>query len=81
MPTVFRHGNWKFFFYSNEGDPREPMHIHVRSPDAEAKIWLEPGVGLAYSKGFDRRELRIIIELVVKNQTAIERAWHEHFGH
>jgi hypothetical protein len=25
MPIVFKQGNLKFFFYSNEGDPREPM--------------------------------------------------------
>jgi hypothetical protein len=27
MPVVFRQGGFKFFFYSNEGDPREPMHV------------------------------------------------------
>ena len=30
MPIVFRYHGYKFFFYSNEGDPREPVHIHVR---------------------------------------------------
>jgi len=30
MPVVFRWKNFKFFFFSNEGDPREPPHIHVR---------------------------------------------------
>ncbi|HMK89067.1 MAG TPA: DUF4160 domain-containing protein [Methylocystis sp.] len=29
MPVVFRQGACSFFFYSNEGDPREPMHVHV----------------------------------------------------
>jgi hypothetical protein len=29
MPVVFRYGGFRFFFYSNEGDPREPVHIHV----------------------------------------------------
>ncbi|MFK3780059.1 DUF4160 domain-containing protein [Agrobacterium sp. NPDC089420] len=45
MPVVFRSGNLTFFFYSNEGDPREPVHIHVRKAGAEAKIWLEPATG------------------------------------
>jgi len=28
MPVVFRYRGYRFFFYSNEGDPREPLHIH-----------------------------------------------------
>ncbi len=28
MPTVFRSGPYRFFFYSNEGS--EPPHIHVQ---------------------------------------------------
>lgn len=30
MPVVFRWKGCKFFFFSNEGDPREALHIHVR---------------------------------------------------
>ena len=29
MPEVFRYRGFKFYFYSAEGDPREPVHIHV----------------------------------------------------
>jgi hypothetical protein len=29
VPTVLRHGQWRFFFCSNEGN--EPPHIHVTS--------------------------------------------------
>ncbi len=42
MPVVFRYKGYRFFFYSNEGNPREPLHIHVRKGDAIAKLWLEP---------------------------------------
>ncbi|MCY7306298.1 MAG: DUF4160 domain-containing protein [Rhodoferax sp.] len=38
-----------FFFYSDEGNPREAMHIDVRNPDGEAKFWLVPTVYLADS--------------------------------
>ncbi len=34
MPVVFRSGDLTFFFYSNEGNPREPVHIHVRKAGA-----------------------------------------------
>lgn len=80
MPVVFRSGNLNFFFYSNEGDPREPIHIHVRGSRADAKIWLEPTIGVADSQGFNSKELSAIIRLVIDNRVLIRQAWHEHFG-
>ncbi|NLE29049.1 MAG: DUF4160 domain-containing protein [Phycisphaerae bacterium] len=38
MPTVFRVGKYRFFFFSGEGN--EPAHIHVESGDSYAKFWL-----------------------------------------
>lgn len=52
MPVIFRYKGYKFFFYSNEGDPLEPAHIHIRDADAEAKFWLTPLVQLARNDGF-----------------------------
>ena len=40
MPVVFRYKGYRFFFFSNEGDPLEPMHIHVRRGEATAKLWV-----------------------------------------
>jgi len=37
MPVVLRYRSFKFFFYSNEGTPREPMHVHVEKDGMEAK--------------------------------------------
>ncbi len=37
MPTVLRWKAYKFFFFSNEGDPTEPLHIHVRKGGNVAK--------------------------------------------
>jgi hypothetical protein len=28
-PVVFRHRGYRFQFYANEGNPREPTHIHM----------------------------------------------------
>ncbi|MGF6267191.1 hypothetical protein OKW49_008185 [Paraburkholderia youngii] len=36
MPVVFRYNGIRFFFYSNEGDPREPVHIHAQALLMEA---------------------------------------------
>ena len=80
MPVVFRFKSLRFFFYSNEGNPREAMHIHVRGGDGEAKFWLTPTVYLADSDGFDARTLRELRDAVVANRELIERTSNEHFA-
>jgi hypothetical protein len=47
MPEVFRDRGFRFFFYSNEGSPREPIHIHVERDNQEAKFWLNPTVSVS----------------------------------
>ncbi|ATQ69275.1 MULTISPECIES: DUF4160 domain-containing protein [Methylosinus] len=79
MPAVFRQNGYRFFFYSNEGDPREPIHIHVMKDGRTAKFWLEP-VGLAQSARFDARALRELEQIVQDRAGDIRRAWREHFG-
>ena len=51
MPVVFRHRGYKFYFYSDEGTPREPLHIHVKVGIADVKFWLRPEVHIAYNDG------------------------------
>ena len=80
MPVVLRYKGFRFFFYSNEGNPREATHIHVRSADGEAKYWLMPSIYLADSDGFDARTLRELQGVVTANKELIERMWNEHFA-
>ncbi len=80
MPVVFRHNGARFHFFSNEGSPREPVHIHVLRGDCEAKLWVEPDVSVAESFGFTRRELTELTKIVLERRDEIIRAWHEHFG-
>jgi hypothetical protein len=80
VPTVFRHDGFRVFFYSNEGDPREPVHVHVRRDDCEAKVWVDPAIAVAESYGFNAATLGKIIELIELRREQIEKAWHEHFG-
>ena len=81
IPVVFRHASLRYFFYSNEGLPREPRHIHVKGGGKDAKIWLEPEVSIADSYGFNSAELTRILHIVSERRDLILRAWHEHFGH
>lgn len=79
MPIVFRYKGFRFFFYSNEGSPREPLHVHVRGDGCEAKFWLKPAPRVAESDGFDSRTLRELLQVVEQNAELIERSWNEHF--
>lgn len=58
MPTVFRYKGFRFFFYSNEGKPRGPLHVHVVGEGGEAKFWLKPLVRVAVSDGLSAKTLR-----------------------
>lgn len=49
-PTVFRKGKYRFHFFSREEE--DSVHIHVISPDGEAKFWLEPTISLADYSSF-----------------------------
>jgi hypothetical protein len=80
MPVVLRYKGFRFFFYSNEGSPREMVHIHVRGEGGEAKLWVRPEVSVADSSGFDARSLRELVRVVEQNAELIERAWNEHFA-
>lgn len=80
MPVVFRYNGIRFFFYSNEGDPREPVHIHAQRGECLAKIWLLPAPSIAESFGFSPAEMRSIIDQVCVHAEEIERIWDEHFG-
>jgi hypothetical protein len=75
-PTVFRYKNYKFFFFSNE-EPR--MHIHILSPDGEAKFWIEPMVALANYRGFSAKQLNQLEKVVKDHVSEIIKAWQHHF--
>jgi hypothetical protein len=77
MPTVFREGPYRFFFYS--GDDAEPPHVHVERDDKVAKFWLDP-VRLQRSGGYNRAEIVRIQELVEKHQDYLARSWNEYFN-
>jgi Domain of unknown function (DUF4160) len=81
MPIVFRHDGFTFFFYSNEGNPREPVHVHVRKAGFDAKFWLFPDVSVADSYGFKPSTLRDLSSIIEANNELIKRSWHEHFGY
>ncbi len=79
MPVVFRYEGYRFFFYSNEGEPREPLHIHVRKGEAVAKFWLDPIPCVAKAYDMTSHELHELLDVAIHNRQLIERYWNEHF--
>ena len=57
MPTIFRYHGYRFYFFSNEGQPPEPPHIHIRHGERAAKFWLAPMVRIADSWQMSLKEL------------------------
>lgn len=80
MPVVFRDSGYRFHFYSSEGQPREPVHIHVARPGGDAKLWLYPEVCIAYNRRLSPRELREVEEIVMRRRQEIEDAWNSFFA-
>jgi hypothetical protein len=80
MPVIFRHKGYRFFFFSNEGNPLEPCHIHIRKGGAIAKFWVVPEVQLAEAYDMSSSELGRLSRIVKQNQEFIEEKWNEYFN-
>ena len=71
---------YRFFFFSNEGSPLEPRHIHIRKHGALAKFWIDDKKCLlAENIGFTAKELKEIEVIANKNITKIKGAWNGYF--
>ena len=77
MPTIFRDGPYRFFFYS--GDRDEPIHVHIERDDKIAKVWLDP-IRLYSSGGFSRVEISSILKVIENRRETMVEAWNDFFS-
>ena len=75
-PTIFYHGKNRFFFFSRE---EERIHVHVTSPEGEAKFWVEPTISLATSYNLSTKQLNKLQKIVEEHRNEIRRKWKKHF--
>ncbi len=75
-PTIFRDGSLRYFFSREE--PR--MHVHVQSPDGEAKFWMEPSIELDQNYGLTARQLKAALKAIQEHEHEIREAWASHFS-
>jgi len=75
MPTLLKLNGFKFFFYSNE---HEPKHIHIMKNDNFAKVNLED-LKVEFSN-FKNKDLAFILETIKEHKLDFERKWNEYFN-
>ena len=86
MPQVFKIGAYIVYFWINESDPLEPVHVHVSEgkPSKNAtKIWItETGrCLLCHNKSMiPAQKLRIIMDVIEARSQEIIRLWVKTFG-
>lgn len=86
MPQVFRIGPYWVYFWANESDQLEPIHVHVSegAPTKNAtKIWIAAS-GKTYlannNSKIPPKTLRNIMRIVGARSEEIIAMWEEYFG-
>lgn len=86
MPQIFRIGPYVVYFWSNENEPLEPVHVHIAEGRAIAggtKVWISSsGKALLCnnSSNIPDSKLRNLMRIIESNSSAIIDKWYSHFG-
>jgi hypothetical protein len=80
VPKVFEWRGYRFHFFADEGNPREPVHVHVRKGRDNAKFWLRPEISLAYNRGFPPKVLSELSRVIEQRRDEIESFWDDFFS-
>ena len=86
MPRLFNIGSYVIYFWINESDPLEPVHVHIAlvRPSANAtKIWItKTGKCLLQNNNsmIPDRELRIMMKVIEARSADVISKWEETFG-
>ena len=75
MPTLLQIDGFKFFFYSNE---HEPKHIHAVKGEAFAKVNLQD-LRVEFSS-FKSKDLAFVLDVIKSHRAEFERKWDEYFS-
>ena len=86
MPQVFKIGSYWVYFWANENQPLEPIHVHVskgKPVQNATKFWItKSGKCLLANNnsGYDSRTLNFLSKAIEANIDAVEKKWLEFFG-
>lgn len=86
MPQIFKIGSYWVYFWANESDPLEPVHVHVSpgAPSAGAtKIWITRA-GKCYlcnnNSHIPQRTLTNIMAIIEARSSEVIDKWIGFFG-
>ena len=86
MPQVFKIGSYWVYFWANENEPLEPVHVHVAqgAPGANAtKIWITRAGKCDLSNNNSQippRVLRNIMAIIEARSAEVVAKWTSFFG-
>lgn len=86
MPQIFKIGPYWVYFWSNESDPLEPIHVHVSpgAPSAYAtKIWITRAGKCVLCHNHSKipeHTLRNIMRIIEARSSEIIQKWLGYFG-
>ncbi len=86
MPQIFKIGSYVVYFWMNENDPLEPIHVHVAEgiPTSSAtKIWItRTGKCLLCNNNtkIASKKLNYIQRVIEARSKEIIQKWYETFG-
>ena len=86
MPQIFKIGSYWVYFWANENEPLEPVHVHISqgSPAANAtKIWITRSgkCFLCHNRsGIPERTLKNMMRIIEARSTEVIQKWEKYFG-
>lgn len=86
MPQIFKVGGYVIYFWSNENEPLQPIHVHIIKgiPSSNAtKVWItKSGKCLLCNNNSKIPEhlLRNIIDVIEARSNDIINKWESYFG-
>lgn len=86
MPQVFKIGAYWVYFWSNEGRPLEPVHVHISEGvprENSTKVWITKA-GKCYlannNSDIPPRVLRNMMKIIEARSGEVIQKWTAYFG-
>ncbi len=86
MPQVFKIGGYWVYFWANEGEPIEPVHVHIAygKPQKNAtKIWITSAGKCIVDNNLSnipKVTLRNIVRIIEARSDDVIQEWVKFFG-
>lgn len=86
MPRIFKIGGYWVYFWANENEPLEPIHVHVSlgkpTPNG-TKIWITRAGKCVVCHNHSKikpRVLKTILRVIESQSDVIIKKWQDFFG-